>query len=116
MRAVLAPALLGTLLAACGSDEALGGDPRRGKALLHEYGCAVCHTIPGVRAAGGNVGPPLTGVARRTYLGGVLPNTPENMARWIRGPQRFAPLSQMPDLAVPEDVARDMVAHLYTLK
>ncbi|HVL36324.1 MAG TPA: c-type cytochrome [Burkholderiales bacterium] len=115
MRIALAPALVGLLLGCGGEHDVLAGDAERGKRLLHEYGCAACHTIPGVRGAAGNTGPPLTGIARRVYLGGVLPNTPQNMAHWISGPQRFDPLTRMPDLGVAEADARDMVAHLYTL-
>ena len=55
-------------------------------------------------------------MARRVYLGGVLPNTPENMTRFIRAPQKADPRSAMPDMGVTEEHARDMVAYLYTLK
>lgn len=104
-------------LAGCAEREpALGGDPEAGKLLLRQYGCASCHRIPGVAAATGNVGPPLSQLAHRVYLGGVLPNSPENLSQWIRGPQRFDPLTAMPDMQVTEAHARDMVAYLYTLR
>src|SRR6185436_863734 len=63
-----------------------GGDPARGKAAISRYGCASCHTIAGVRGADGLVGPPLTGVASRVYIAGVLQNTPENLIQWIQDP------------------------------
>ena len=44
----------------------------RGRLLLRQYGCAACHSIPGVAAAQGNVGPPLAASPRRVYLAGVL--------------------------------------------
>lgn len=106
-------------LAACRQEAPLPsgivGDPQRGQLLLRQYGCGVCHQIPGVAEADGHVGPPLNGVARRVYLGGVLPNMPQNMVRWIRAPQEIDPLTAMPDLQVPEMHAQDMVAYLYTL-
>ena len=83
---------------------------------MRQYGCASCHTIPGVPGANGLVGPPLSGVARRVYLGGVLPNTPENMVRWIQAPQEIAPATAMPDMGLSERVARDMASYLYTLR
>jgi cytochrome c1 len=49
-------------------------------------------------------------------LGGVLPNTPENMARWIRAPQEVAPLTAMPNLGVTQRDARDIAAYLATLR
>ena len=95
---------------------ALDGSIENGRLLLRQFGCGACHEIPGVAAAKGAVGPPLVAVARRVYLGGVLPNSPENMARFIRRPQEIDPRTAMPDLGVTEAHARDMVAYLYTLK
>jgi cytochrome c2 len=105
-------------LAGCGeaSQSALGGDPENGRLLLRQFGCGSCHRIPGVAAAVGNVGPSLDGIGRRVYLGGVLPNSPANMARWIRSPQAFDPKTAMPDLKVGEAHARDIVAYLQQLK
>lgn len=110
-------ALLG--LASCrGGDHAtqiraIGGDPNRGKASLAEYGCSACHVISGVTSAVGRAGPPLTGIAERSYLAGVVPNTPDNMIAWIMNPQSINPRTAMPNLSVPEGVARDMVTYLY---
>jgi cytochrome c len=114
----IAPLLLSLLLGACADEAppALGGDPENGRLLLRQFGCGTCHEIPRVAAAKGQVGPPLDGIARRVYLGGVLPNTPENMAAFIRDPQQAAPRTAMPDLGVSEAHARDMVAYLYTLE
>ena len=94
----------------------IAGDPVRGKLLLRQYGCGSCHSIPGVAVATGNVGPPLDGIARRVYLAGVLPNTPENMTRWIRAPREIDPRTAMPDMQVPAPHAQDMVAYLYRLR
>jgi cytochrome c2 len=106
------------LLAGCGEGRpsALGGDAENGKLLLRQFGCSACHEIPGVAGGRGKVGPPLGGVARRVYLAGVLPNTPERMASFIRDPQGADPRTAMPDLGVTEEHARDMVAYLYALK
>ena len=62
------------------------------------------------------MGPPLARIAGRVYLGGVVPNTPENMAAFIRAPRTADPRTAMPDLGVTEAHARDMVAYLYTLE
>ena len=48
----------------------VAGDPERGKLLLRQYGCGSCHSIPGVAAARGNVGPPLEAIGARVYLAG----------------------------------------------
>ncbi|MCD6680578.1 MAG: c-type cytochrome [Burkholderiaceae bacterium] len=105
-------------LGAC-SDPALqhlSASEANGRLLLQQFGCGDCHTIPGVANARGNVGPPLTHVARRVYLAGRVPNRRETMEQWIQDPKRFDPLTEMPDLQVGEAHARDMVAYLYTLR
>lgn len=116
--AAILGALAGLALAACGEAprSPAGGDAENGRLLLRQFGCGACHRIPGVAAARGNVGPPLDGIAHRVYLGGVLPNSPANMIRWIRDPQAFEPGTGMPDLQLSEDQARDMVAYLQELK
>ena len=76
----------------------LPGDAARGRLLLRQYGCGDCHRIPDVATATATIGPPLEGVGRRVYLAGVLPNSPENMTRWIRSPQSVKPQTLMPDL------------------
>jgi len=91
-----------------------GGDPVRGEALFIEYGCGSCHRVENVRTAAGMVGPPLDGIAERVIIGGHLANTPDNMQKWIRDPQHFAPGTAMPDLHVGADDARDIAAFLYT--
>ncbi len=88
----------------------------RGRKALEQYACVTCHAIPGVVGPNFPVGPPLAGVGSRTMLGGVLPNSPENMARWLRAPQAFAPLTAMPNLGLSERDARDIAAFLATLK
>jgi cytochrome c len=93
-----------------------GGDPRRGIDAIGTYGCGSCHEIPGIRQATGTVGPPLTRIARRAYLGGQVSNTPSEMIRWIQEPQRIEPGTAMPDLGVSDRDARDMAAYLYTLR
>jgi len=93
-----------------------GGDPANGKALLQSYGCGSCHVIPGIRTARGLVGPPLLYFSRRTMIAGELPNSPDNLARWIENPQSIEPATAMPNLGVSSDKARDMAAYLYTLQ
>jgi cytochrome c len=93
-----------------------GGSPRRGKAAINKYGCASCHTIPGVEGANALVGPNLDQIASRMYVAGVLPNTPDNMIRWIQHPRDVDPLTAMPNLGVTDEDARDIAGYLYTLK
>jgi cytochrome c2 len=93
-----------------------GGVPSRGRDAIRRFGCASCHTIPGVPGADGLVGPPLTRIASRAYIGGKLTNTPEHMKSFIAKPHAADPNIAMPDMGIPERDVRDIAAYLYTLR
>ena len=93
-----------------------GGDVKRGRTAIAKYGCASCHTIPGIRDAVATVGPPLTNIAVRQYLAGHLINTPDNMMKWLQHPQQIDPKNAMPDMGVTDQDARDIADFLYTLR
>jgi cytochrome c2 len=125
-RSLAAVAVVGVALgpSACGADAAearqaaaiTGGNPALGPALMRRYGCQTCHVIPGVDGADGLVGPPLTGIASRSYVGGVLTNTPEHMISWIVDPKAVDSLTAMPRTGVTASDARHIAAYLYTLR
>jgi putative membrane protein len=111
------------LASACASSKSVteaetitGGHAARGVPAIGKYGCAACHTIPGIETATATVGPPLTRVAVRQYLGGHLTNSPDNMIKWIQHPQLIDPKNAMPDLGVTDEDAKDIAAYLYTLR
>jgi cytochrome c len=93
-----------------------GGHPERGEQAFVNYGCGSCHAIDGWGKPKGHVGPPLSGVGERSIIAGELPNTPENMIRWIENPQAIEPNTKMPNLGVSPTGARDLVAYLYSLR
>ncbi len=119
---VLAALAAALAAGACGEDHdevaraLTGGDPDRGRRAIRHHGCGACHRIPGVGGAEAMVGPPLDGLGRRSYLAGRLPNTPDNLIRWIRDPQGVVPGNAMPHMAISEPDGRDMAAYLYTLR
>ena len=92
-----------------------GGDPDRGRRLIDHYGCGACHTVPGVRGATGVSAPPLARMADRSYVAGVVKNTPQNLARWIQDPPGVDPMTAMPNLHVTPQDAKDLAGYLYTL-
>jgi cytochrome c1 len=118
----LAVAVAAALVASCGGPQAgppqvaRSGDPARGAQLISSYGCAGCHTVPGVAGADGLVGPPLDHFALRSYIAGMLPNTEANLHHWIEDPQAVVPGNAMPDLGVTPQDATDITAYLYTLR
>lgn len=94
---------------------AVRGDPEVGRASLARLGCTGCHSVAGVRVPGGRVGPSLSDLHSRRYVVGNLPNTPENLVRFIVDPHGVRPGTLMPDLGVGEDEAWHIVAYLATL-
>lgn len=92
------------------------GDPERGRLAIYYHGCGSCHTIPGVRGADALVGPSLEHIAGRSYIGGVLQNSRENLVNWITDPPGIDPNTAMPNLHVSAADAQDIAGYLYTLK
>lgn len=110
--------LLLTLLSGCDTgDQAppavAGGDAQRGRVLLAQYQCGSCHSIPGVTASRGEVGPALDSFGRRSYIAGRIPNYPDALVRWIVDPPAMKPGTSMPAMGVSADDARHMAAYLY---
>ena len=93
-------------------------DAARGKALIASgaYGCAACHTIPGIRAPRGIVGPDLTGFARRPFVAGHLPNTSDVVVAFLQNSPALVPQTGMPNLGLSPDEARSITAYLYTME
>lgn len=100
--------------AACGL---VGDEPApSAETAMQRHACHGCHVIPGVVGSARHVGPPLAGYGRRTLIAGRLPNTPENLAAWLRDPQAVKPGSAMPTTGVGEADARLIAAYLLRLR
>ncbi len=86
-----------------------------GSALFMIKACFACHTVRGTPAAG-VVGPDLTHLmSRDTLASGAVPNTPENLRRWVRNPATFKPGSLMPVPELTEKELDQITAYLLTL-
>lgn len=93
------------------------GNAERGRQLAAQYGCNVCHAIPGVDGPQGSLGPALAGMASRPTISmGTVPNTPEKVAVFIQDPATLNPQSSMPAMGILPDDAQDIAAYLATLK
>lgn len=119
----LAALVITSLLSACGGGNSRrigevtsGGNAVRGAQMIQYYGCGSCHIIPGISGAAGLAGPPLSGIASRMYIAGVLRNTPQNMMRWVENPKAVDDKTVMPNLGVTQKDAADIAGYLYTLQ
>jgi mono/diheme cytochrome c family protein len=84
------------------------------RVVLRQYACHACHRIQGVVGPDALVGPPLVDWPTRRYIAGTLPNTRDNLVRWIRDPAAVSPGTLMPDLGVTEAHAREMADYLFS--
>jgi cytochrome c2 len=110
-------------IAGCGSNDARfaarqvpDGHAANGRTYMEAAGCGSCHMIPGVVNARGMVGPSLEHFAQRSFIAGEVPNTTENLVRWIVSPPSIEPNTAMPVLGVTRTQARDIAAYLYQLR
>jgi cytochrome c len=98
------------------SAQRLPTNPSQGKVIIGRAACGSCHEIPYVPNAHGMAGPPLAHFARRAFIAGMLPNSPDNLAYWLRFPQKVVPGNAMPDSGLNGSEARDAAAYLESLR
>jgi cytochrome c2 len=113
------PALVLVLsLAACSKlptiEPLTGGNPQAGQKLIDAYGCASCHQIKGIAHADSRVGSSLKDIRESSYVAGMLPNSADNLMKWIEHPSAINPKTAMPELGVTSAQARDIAAYLYS--
>jgi cytochrome c oxidase subunit 2 len=88
----------------------------QGQQLFLTKGCVGCHAVVAVGAPE-MTGPNLAGIGDRTHIAaGWLPNTNENLARWLRNPQAIKVGVLMPNLGLTDDEITALVAYLRTLR
>ncbi len=91
-------------------------EARRGRTVVEEGTCALCHAVRGT-SAGARMGPDLTHLmSRQTLAAGALPNTPGTLMAWLSAPQRIKPGSKMPNPGLSAGELRDVAAYLETLR
>jgi len=87
-----------------------------GQRVFMNGGCATCHSIGGTEARA-SVGPTLSHLMGRSMIAaGTLPNTRENLTRWIANPQAVKPGAHMPPSPLTAVQLNALVAFLETLK
>jgi cytochrome c oxidase subunit II len=88
----------------------------RGQQVVERGPCAMCHTVRGTTAAA-RTGPDLTHFATRsTIAAAVLPNTRDNLIRWIAEPQHVKPGNRMPSTGLSQEELQAVVAYLEILR
>jgi cytochrome c oxidase subunit 2 len=89
---------------------------QRGRDVFLRGTCPQCHTVRGT-LAGAGFGPDLTHVGSRARIGaGTLPNTLDNLKRWVRNPQDFKPGNKMPAHDLNDEELQALATYLESLK
>jgi cytochrome c1 len=85
----------------------------RGRIAMEKAGCGACHEIPGISWPKGRMGPSLASFDGIGQIAGSLPNTPANLAAFVRNAPAAKPGTAMPAMPLSEAEARDVAAYLY---
>jgi cytochrome c oxidase subunit 2 len=89
---------------------------QKGRDVFLSKTCVQCHAIRGT-IAGATVGPDLTHVgSRATIVAGMLPNTVDNLKRWVRNPQAIKPGNRMPPHDLNDEDLQALAEYLRSLK
>src|SRR5262245_24474388 len=87
-----------------------------GKKIFETTACMNCHNVAGT-AANGRFGPDLTHLmSRETLAAGIVPNTPENLRRWIQNPDALKPGSRMPAMGLSDQQLDAVTAYMQSLR
>ncbi|MBI5030017.1 MAG: cytochrome c oxidase subunit II [Chloroflexi bacterium] len=90
---------------------------KKGVETISTVGCQACHTINGVSAMVGKVGPNLTHVASRKQIAsGILDFNAANLHTWLSDPPGVKPGALMPRLPLTSEQIDALVAYLTSLK
>jgi cytochrome c2 len=108
---MLVPALAG-----CSPAQPDTNSPAAGAITITGAACGSCHRIPGIEGADGDVGPSLAHFARQQMIVGRLPNSPVNLARYLKSPGTVVPGNAMPDQRLTDAQIQGVVAYLSTLR
>jgi cytochrome c oxidase subunit 2 len=87
-----------------------------GRTAFLAQSCVNCHRVRGTSAQG-RYAPDLTHLmSRQTLASGMIPNSPENLLRWVADPQPIKPGCLMPAFGLTDRQREDIVRYLLTLR
>jgi cytochrome c oxidase subunit II len=88
----------------------------QGRTVFETAPCLDCHRVAGI-AGNGQFGPDLTHLmSRDTIASGVVPNTPENLRKWIKDPNSIKPGALMPALQLSDRQIDALLPYLESLR
>jgi cytochrome c oxidase subunit 2 len=89
---------------------------KKGQEVFLLQSCINCHRVRGTPAKG-TYAPDLTHLmSRQTLASGMVPNTAENLRKWLDDPQQVKPGCLMPAFALSNRHRELLVRYLLTLR
>jgi cytochrome c oxidase subunit 2 len=89
---------------------------RAGREEFEHTACINCHAVRGT-VANGRFGPDLTHLmSRDTIAAGTMKNTRQNLADWIKDPDKYKPGCLMPAMKLSDDQIGKIADYLVTLR
>jgi cytochrome c oxidase subunit 2 len=89
---------------------------RPGRETFLSLSCVNCHTIRGT-SANGTFGPDLTHLmTRETLASGIVPNTSENLRKWVHNSHQVKPGCLMPAFSLSDQELDKVVGYLSSLR
>jgi cytochrome c oxidase subunit 2 len=86
-----------------------------GRAVFEQNVCINCHAVKGT-VANGRFGPDLTHLmSRDTIAAGTMPNTRDNLEKWIKDPDAYKPGCLMPAMQLSDQDVDQIASYLATL-
>jgi cytochrome c oxidase subunit 2 len=86
-----------------------------GRTVFETNACINCHAVKGT-VANGRFGPDLTHLMSRDTIGaGTMPNTKDNLEKWIKNPDAYKPGCKMPAMKLSDPNIDKIASYLVTL-
>lgn len=87
-----------------------------GEAIFNDS-CISCHAVDATETEQELAGPNLANFGDRNKLASaILPNTKEDLKRWIQAPEEIKPGNLMPNLGIDDQQAEALAEYLHSLK
>ena len=93
------------------SSKSTGVDiPKTGASLFITKSCSGCH-----RKNSSNMCPSLVNFAQKPLIAGKVPNTRENLRKWLKKPSSIKKGTRMPNLGLIDEEIELLIEYIYIL-
>ena len=93
------------------SPKSAGVDiPKTGASLFVTKSCSGCH-----RAISSTTCPSLVNFAQKSLIAGKVPNTRDNLRKWLKKPSSIKKGSRMPNLGLTDEEIELLIEYIYIL-